>query len=397
MASSLWIDTAVGPCELSFSQQGLTSIALPQPTERETRQLRELIVAGARAKVPGFVRKAAVLLARQLAGKPQDLSGLVLDLTAQPAFRRRVYEAARAIASGSTTTYGDLARTLGAPGAARAVGQALAKNPLLIAVPCHRVLGARGKPGGFSAPGGTAQKERLLRLEGVELLGAGAAREVPASPGFAFDAAKVVRALSRKDPALGRAMRLVGPFQMQPPSMSSPFEALARSIVYQQLTGKAAATILSRVVALFEPPFPRPQDLIAARDETLRSAGLSRNKTAALKDLAEQTLAGVVPGFSELAAMEEEAIIERLTAVRGIGRWTVEMLLMFRLGRPDVLPATDYGVRKGFARAHGLAALPSPKELLAHGERWRPWRTVASWYLWRVAELPDELLPALRR
>ena len=218
-----------------------------------------------------------------------------------------------------------------------------------------------------------------------------------AGPGFAFDAAKVVRALSRKDPALGRAMRLVGPFQMRHSSMHSPFEALATSIVYQQLTGKAAATILSRVLALFDAPFPRPQDLIAAQEETLRSAGLSRNKAAALKDLAEKTLIGVVPGLSELAAMEEEAIIERLTAVRGIGRWTVEMLLMFRLGRPDVLPATDFGVRKGFARAQGLADLPSPKELLAHGEKWRPWRTVASWYLWRVTELPDEVLPALRR
>jgi DNA-3-methyladenine glycosylase II len=216
-----------------------------------------------------------------------------------------------------------------------------------------------------------------------------------AGAGFAFDAAKVVRALSRKDPALGRAMRLVGPFQMRHSSMHSPFEALATSIVYQQLTGKAAATILSRVVALFKPPFPRPQHLIAAKDETLRSAGLSRNKAAALKDLAEKTLTGVVPGLAELASMEEEAIIERLTSVRGVGRWTVEMLLMFRLGRPDVLPATDFGVRKGFARAQGLATLPSPKELLAHGEKWRPWRTVASWYLWRVTELPDELLPAL--
>ncbi|GAC1605559.1 MAG: DNA-3-methyladenine glycosylase [Myxococcales bacterium] len=206
----------------------------------------------------------------------------------------------------------------------------------------------------------------------------------------------VARTLARKDPALGRAMRLVGPFQMRHSSMHSPFEALATSIVYQQLTGKAAATILSRVVALFAPPFPRPADLLATPDEKLRAAGLSRGKAAALKDLAQKTLDGLVPGLPELAAMEEEAIVERLTAVRGIGRWTVEMLLMFRLGRPDVLPATDYGVRKGFARAFGLAELPSPGQLLAHGEKWRPWRTVASWYLWRVTELPDEIVLARR-
>jgi len=139
------------------------------------------------------------------------------------------------------------------------------------------------------------------------------------------------------------------------------------------------------VIALFRPRrFPRPQDVAGIEEEKLRGAGLSRSKTAALKDLAAKTLDGTVPASArELEKLSDAEIVERLTAVRGIGPWTVEMLLIFRLARPDVLPVTDYGVRKGFARVRGAPELPSPKELLAHGERWRPYRTVASWYLWR--------------
>jgi DNA-3-methyladenine glycosylase II len=134
--------------------------------------------------------------------------------------------------------------------------------------------------------------------------------------------------------------------------------------------------------------FPRPADVAAMPEEKLRSAGLSRAKTAAIKDLAEKALDGTVPASARaLEKLSDAEIVERLTAVRGIGPWTVEMLLIFRLARPDVLPATDYGVRKGFAQVRGLKDLPSPKELLAFGERWRPYRTVASWYLWRVLDL----------
>jgi DNA-3-methyladenine glycosylase II len=175
---------------------------------------------------------------------------------------------------------------------------------------------------------------------------------------------------------------------MRPEAVQSPFEALAESIVYQQLTGKAASTILGRVVNLFRPRrFPRPQDLLEAPDALLRKAGLSRNKTAALKDLAAKAIDGTVPPLAKLKQLSDTEIIERLTAVRGVGPWTVEMLLIFRLARPDVLPATDYGVRKGFAKLRGLRELPTPKELLEYGERWRPFRSVASWYLWRALDL----------
>jgi len=202
-----------------------------------------------------------------------------------------------------------------------------------------------------------------------------------------FDHVEAVEHVSRKDARLGRLIESIGPMQLRVAHLQSPFQALAESIVYQQLSGYAAGAILARVVALFKPrKFPRPGDLLAMPDERLRAAGLSRGKIAALRDLATKTIDGTVPQMRELRKLSDEEIVERLSAVRGIGRWTAEMLLIFRLGRPDVLPATDYGVRKGFAKVYRRKELPTPKELLAAGEKWRPYRTVASWYFWRALE-----------
>ena len=169
--------------------------------------------------------------------------------------------------------------------------------------------------------------------------------------------------------------------------MQSPFQALAESIVYQQLTGKAAATIHGRLVSLFPRKRITPERLLETHARRLRGAGLSRAKVLALKDLAKKTLDGVVPTLARLHAMTDGEIVERLIQVRGIGRWSVEMLLIFRLGRPDVWPATDYGVRKGYARVFGGGRLPSPKYLERRGERWRPHRSVAAWYLWRANDV----------
>jgi DNA-3-methyladenine glycosylase II len=185
-------------------------------------------------------------------------------------------------------------------------------------------------------------------------------------------------------------MERAGPFAMQIRKLHDPFEALARNIVFQQLHGKAAAAIHARVLVLFGGVKLRPEEIIAAPDEALRGAGLSAAKTAALRDLAAKTVDGTVPTLARMRRMTDEEIVERLTQVRGIGRWTVEMLLMFRLGRPDVLPVGDFAVRKGFALAYGLAESPKPKELSAFGERWRLYRSVASWYMWRAVELPAE-------
>ena len=199
---------------------------------------------------------------------------------------------------------------------------------------------------------------------------------------------EATRVLAKSDPRLGRLIARVGPCRLTIETLQSPFEALAEAIVYQQLTGKVAATILGRVVGLYRPKrFPSPRDIQNTPDDRLRAAGLSRAKVAAFKDLARAALDGTVPRLAALRKMDEEEIVARLTAIRGIGRWTAEMLLIFRLGRPDVLPAGDYGIRKGFARAFDTRALPTPRQVLRRGERWRPYRTVASWYLWRALEV----------
>jgi len=198
----------------------------------------------------------------------------------------------------------------------------------------------------------------------------------------------IINHLARADPVLAQLIRAVGPCRLAPAGDCHPFQTLARAIAHQQLNGVAANTILGRLVnSCGAGVFPTPQQVLAASVESLRSAGFSFAKIAALRDLAEKTIAAVVPDAAILLELSDEEIITRLTQVRGIGRWTVEMLLVFQLGRPDVLPVDDFGVRSGFQAAYGLSRLPRPKALAAWGERWKPYRTTAAWYLWRALEL----------
>jgi 3-methyladenine DNA glycosylase/8-oxoguanine DNA glycosylase len=210
------------------------------------------------------------------------------------------------------------------------------------------------------------------------------------APQIPLDIDAAVRALHDADPTLSRLIERAGACGFRATRTQGPFLALAESITYQQLTGKAAATIFGRFRAFYGRRHPTPEQVLETSDEVLRAAGLSRGKVLALRDLAAKTLDGTVPTAARLHALPDEEIIERLTSIRGIGRWTAEMLLMFRLGRPDVLPATDYGVRKVFAIAYRKRELPTPVELLKRGERWRPYRSVASWYLWRAVDLRGE-------
>ncbi|HEX8128190.1 MAG TPA: DNA-3-methyladenine glycosylase [Pyrinomonadaceae bacterium] len=205
--------------------------------------------------------------------------------------------------------------------------------------------------------------------------------------GFLYDPHEAVRYLSTVDATLGRLMKRAAPFNMQLRPMHNPFETLARNIIYQQLHGNAAAAIHGRVLALFGQDKLRPQDILNASEESLRAAGLSGAKLAALQDLAAKTLDRTVPTLARLRRMNDEEIIEHLTQVRGIGRWTVEMLLIFSLGRPDVLPVGDFAVRKGFQLTYELEEMPKPKALTEYGERWRPFRSVASWYMWQAVAL----------
>src|ERR1051325_3156785 len=199
---------------------------------------------------------------------------------------------------------------------------------------------------------------------------------------------EAVEYLCRSDKTLARLIKKVGPCTMKPHSRRTPFVALVTAVTYQQLNGTAAQTILKRFLKLYPGErFHAPADVLKTPDELMRAAGLSRTKTAAIKDIAAKTVEGIVPSSRVITKLSNEEIIERLTSVRGVGPWTVEMLLMFTLGREDVLPATDFGVRKGFALTYGLRELPAPRDILAHGEKWRPHRTTASWYLWRAVDL----------
>ncbi|MGH8208826.1 MAG: DNA-3-methyladenine glycosylase family protein [Steroidobacteraceae bacterium] len=198
----------------------------------------------------------------------------------------------------------------------------------------------------------------------------------------------IINHLSGIDSTMGGLIRAVGAYGLVLEAECHPFEALARAIAHQQLHGAAARTILARFVnTVGNGAFPTPQAVIAAPIETLRAVGFSFSKIAALRDLATKTTAGIVPDRATLVRLEDAEIITRLTEVRGIGRWTVEMLLMFHLGRADILPVDDFGVRTGFQFTYGLRKMPAPKALAAYGERWGPHRSAAAWYLWRAVEL----------
>jgi DNA-3-methyladenine glycosylase II len=217
-----------------------------------------------------------------------------------------------------------------------------------------------------------------------------------------YDVNAALAHLAAVDPKLGALIRKAGPFTLKLKSQHSPFEALLESIIYQQIHGKAAAAILGRLIQAFGDIHPQPEQLISVPDHILRGAGLSGSKALSLRDLAAKTIDGTVPTLAQIRRMPDEEIVTRLTAVRGIGPWTVEMLLIFRLGRPDIFPVTDYGVRKGFLLTFGrppkgkpitAEMLPKPEAMLRRAKKWQPYRSVASWYLWRACDLAGKASP----
>ena len=200
--------------------------------------------------------------------------------------------------------------------------------------------------------------------------------------------AAALKHLAAADPVMRRLIREAGPCTLAPETRRPPFRSLVLAVAHQQLNSTAAGAILRRFTKLFPGRrFPKPGDLQLVTDEQIRACGFSFAKILSIRDITAKTLSGVVPSSRQIARMPDDEIVARLTEVRGVGRWTVEMLLIFQLGRPDVLPADDFGVRSGFRLAYRRRELPAPKEILAHGERWRPHRTTAAWYLWRAVDL----------
>jgi 3-methyladenine DNA glycosylase/8-oxoguanine DNA glycosylase len=217
---------------------------------------------------------------------------------------------------------------------------------------------------------------------------AGTAREERAWPGVQA----AVRHLRSADPVLGKLIDDVGPCDLELRVVPDTFAALARSVVYQQLSGKAASAIFARLCSLGSAPNPKgeecptPEVILASPVGSLRAVGMSAAKERSLRDMAERSVNGTLPAMADFAAMDDEAVIAELGQVRGVGRWTAEMFLIFSLGRRDVLSGGDQGLRRGFQLAFDMAELPTPQELLDHGKLWAPYRSVASWYLWRSAE-----------
>lgn len=197
-----------------------------------------------------------------------------------------------------------------------------------------------------------------------------------------------LRQLAAVDPVMRRLIREVGPCQLEPEPWRSPFQSLVQAVAHQQLNGTAANTILTRFKKLFpRRRFPKPEDLAEITDEQIRACGFSYAKIKAIRDIAAKTLDGTIPSSRQIEKLGDAEIIERLTAARGVGRWTVEMLLIFQLGRKDVLPVDDFGVRNGFRLAYQKRKMPKPKDLRKFGQRWRPHGTTAAWYLWRAADI----------
>jgi AraC family transcriptional regulator of adaptative response/methylated-DNA-[protein]-cysteine methyltransferase len=374
---------AIGQCSLgaiivAATAKGLCHIAIDDDAEALLRELQERFPKAELigddpdfdawiAQVIGFVEAPAIGL-----DLPLDIRGT--------AFQQRVWRALSSIPAGSIVSYTDVAAHLGLPKSVRAVASACAANTLAVAIPCHRVLRSDGALSGYRW--GLERKQALLQREHrpqlPEPLRTPANEHLVASDPVWFALICKVGACgleSNSERGSDRTMR-------------TPYEALMRSVAYQQIHGRAAEAILGRFLAHFPgQSFPEPAAVLALDEAAMRACGFSAAKTATMRGIAEKTLEGIVPTRSEAELLSDEALIARLTTLRGVGRWTVEMLLMFTLQRPDVLPIDDFGVREGWKVLKGLEHQPKPGELAVAAQAWAPWRSTAAWYLWRALEL----------
>lgn len=381
-ASFCLFETALGPCGIAWKEPAapasspvVTFIQLPEATRGMTEKRIAGRSRGRKARlIPAVIAGIIKKIQKHFHGELQDFQDIDLDLDGVGPFARQVYEGARKIPTGRTMTYGALATNLDRPTAPRAVGQALGKNPIPLIIPCHRVLASGNQPGGFSAHGGVTTKARLLAIEGATL-------GTPATLKSKRDLLRAAAVLKKQEPRLAGCLTKPIEFHLRPDH--SPCATLIEAVVHQQLSSKAASTILGRVIDLYKgQKIPDPAELLKTEDEQLRKAGLSKAKIKALKDIAGKTLDGTVPSSEEIVSLSNEEIIKRLTSIYGVGLWTVEMMLIFNLGRLDVFPIGDYALRKSMSEVLGLKEVPTPKQAEALGALWRPYRTVASLYLW---------------
>ncbi len=376
--------TPLGVCGVAWNTLGITRFLLPAENEKELHAEISRLDVGVFSPPPAWVRRTIQQVTRHFKGQAQDFSGVKLDFSGIQDFQKAVYQEALRIGPGECVTYGELAAKMGKPGAARAVGTALGRNPFALLVPCHRVVGSAGA-GGFSAPGGLTTKSRMLEAEGVALT------RIPSlTPAHIKSAA---RQLAAREPLIARLIQKqkIPHIQLSPHQGDSPYEVLLEAIVHQQLSPAAAKTILGRVNALGgNGRIIAPQKVLALKTEKLRAAGLSGAKVKAVKDLAKRQVDGLLPDRAQMDRLTDQGIVSRLTPIYGIGKWTVEMLLIFHLGRPDVLPVDDLALRNAFGNLRGSKKPPTRSEVEEFGEKWRPYRTVASLYLWQSIDVPKK-------
>jgi O-6-methylguanine DNA methyltransferase len=364
--------TSMGGCALAWTPRGVDLFMLPHNQAAVLADVQALadhrpFVKRPQGAVAALIRRAKA----HLDGKPDPLLDIPLDLRALPPFSRRVYRALRKVPPGRVVTYGQLAKLAGSPGAARAVGTAMATNPVPLLVPCHRVLPAGGGLGGFSSPGGPNLKAWLLHREGYV---------------FSAEHQAGLDFLAKVDRRMRTVIHKSGPYLPAFGKKEDPYDVLVLSIIHQQLSMKAASTIAGRVRRLTDgDDFPSPPEMLALPEQTMRDAGLSFQKISYLKDLADHVLTGKL-NLKALWRMNDDAATEALCRIRGIGVWTAQMVLIFNLGRLDVWPVDDLGLRNAVGRFERMPVAPTIKEMAALGEKWRPYRSIASWYLWRTVD-----------
>lgn len=378
----IFFETAIGLCGLAWTSRGVVGVQLPESTDLHTKEKLQGRYPNLSISLnPNkFVLEASRSIVLHVEGRAQDFSDAKINMASASSFSNKVYDMTRRIPVGKTISYGSLAKKIGMPNAARAVGRALGANPVPLLVPCHRVVASNGALTGFSAAGGVDLKRRLLEIERMSL---------EHTRGFLYSPARAATYLKNQDENLGCFIDKIGMPKLVLRETSTLFVALTRTIIGQQLSVKAAATIFKRFCDLL----PRglrglnPKNYLALTEPRLRSAGLSRNKISAIKDLAERSLSRNIPSLSALKCMQDTQVVQVLSSVRGIGKWTAEMVLLFRLGRPDVLAVDDLGLRLGHAILVNKGRETDRKALTSYGEQWRPYRSVASWYLWRILDL----------
>lgn len=368
--------TVVCPVTLTWGSRGLGAVRLHPRDEAEPA-----VGAGG---APEWVLELAGRLKAHMAGEAQNFSQVAVDYGDTGSFAREVYGELRRVPAGETLTYSDLAKRAGRPGAARAVARAMATNRVPVVIPCHRVLRRGGGLGGFSGADGVKTKAQLLWAEGTRVA-IPAAVKIGGSifEPYMWDIA--VDSLSARDERFSALVAAAGGQRLTPVFPDNPFAFLVKSVCYQQLAGAAARTIFGRVETVLSGKIA-PAGIQAAGVEALRGAGLSASKAATVMGLAEAMASGTLATDS-LAALPREEVMERLTTHRGIGPWTAEMFAIFHLGMPDIFSPSDLGIRKALARLRGADSLPSVAEALRMGRRWKPFRTVATWYLWRSLDV----------